>query len=286
MMAYSLTSPELESLHATFLALDNDRSGTISLADLRRAVNSKLKVTDEELQRLFCSMDQTHDNEVHYSEFIAAVMQTRLRLHADLLRETFDRIDVGKTGVITGDDLRRVFNKAGQQEVDDKDIVALIRECGGSPSQVGITFDNFVEHLQCSTACESKRQVTPDCAADCDMPVRIRSSPLMRAANALIDLELERSISSSPRGFEDQRKSQRIRSPLIQRIVSPDIIRVYSGSTPVAAAVEDKQKGPPPLLLPDTPATCTADAAAAGHSSSSPPAVCNLSSSSSSIARL
>ncbi|CAK9080319.1 Hypothetical protein (Fragment), partial [Durusdinium trenchii] len=43
----------------------------------------------------------TQREEIHYSDFLAAMMSTRIALHDDLLRSAFQRFDVDNEGYVT-----------------------------------------------------------------------------------------------------------------------------------------------------------------------------------------
>ena len=51
----------------------------------------------------------SHDGEIHYSEFIAAMLQSTIKITKEIVRETFDLFDVSRTGRITCSDLERVL---------------------------------------------------------------------------------------------------------------------------------------------------------------------------------
>jgi len=144
-MAHHLSSSELEEIREAFLALDVDKNGGITFKELRAALNDQFNVTEEELQGIFEVINVTHDKEIHYSEFIAAVMQTRVHMDKNLLRETFDHLDVNHTGKISKKDLRKVI---GGNKFEDTDISSLMSECQGCTSKSGISFEKFSEHLQ------------------------------------------------------------------------------------------------------------------------------------------
>ena len=47
-----------------------------------------------EAEAMFNSMDTDHDDVIAYSEFLAAAMQGRIKVHEDVLRRTFRKFDV------------------------------------------------------------------------------------------------------------------------------------------------------------------------------------------------
>jgi len=109
MMAWSLSSEERAEVRQSFIAMDKTRSGTITLGELKTALESKFQVPDEEAQIIFSALDSNHDDEIHYSDFLAAMVSTRIKLHDELLSSTFQRFDVDNSGFITTDNLREIL---------------------------------------------------------------------------------------------------------------------------------------------------------------------------------
>jgi calcium-dependent protein kinase len=120
-MAWHLPNKENLKLQAEFLAIDKDQGGTISLSELRELFVQKLQVPEEDLINIFDAMDATYDNEIHYSEFIAAMLSTRVDLHDQLMGLTFRNFDEDLSGYITAGNLCESVGSiyAGKGEVCD-----------------------------------------------------------------------------------------------------------------------------------------------------------------------
>merc|ERR1712232_313007 len=86
------------------------RQGTITLSEMKTALES-LNVQDEQVKQIFAALDTAADQEIHYSEFLAAMVSTRIRLHDELLRSTFERFDCDHSGYITAANLRDVLGE-------------------------------------------------------------------------------------------------------------------------------------------------------------------------------
>jgi len=109
-LAYSLTSRELQDLEKTFLAFDRTGRGTITLDQLAEAMHTHLEVSSQEVQRIFESFDfAANDEELHYTPFIAALLATRVKLHEDKVRAAFEAFDRDGTGFITAESLRGMY---------------------------------------------------------------------------------------------------------------------------------------------------------------------------------
>jgi len=144
MMAHHLSSVEMEEMRNAFLALDADHTGAITRGNFHRALDGLSALDADELDRLFDCANFGHDNEIHYSEFVAAMMQSRIDLTQELVYECFELFDVSRTGVITTSDLKSVF---GGTCFEDAHVDTLISECGGCTPSTGITFERFYRHM-------------------------------------------------------------------------------------------------------------------------------------------
>lgn len=143
MMAWSLSNEERSKVEEYFEELDTHHQGTICLEDLRHVLVDKLHVTDQETCEIFHAMDTTHHDEIHYSDFLAAMVSTRIALHDDLLRATFQRFDIEHTGYITVENLRDVLGDT----FEGLDVSKLLQEA--DMLQDGrIDYDEFVNYLR------------------------------------------------------------------------------------------------------------------------------------------
>jgi calcium-dependent protein kinase len=124
MMAWSLTNDERAQVRDAFLALDKDRSGAISLQEFKQVLEQQFHITDEKAIQAFAALDVNHHDEIHYTDFLAAMVSSRIKLHDDLLKATFHRFDDDNCGFITAEDLRKVLGEAFEGE----DIEHLMQE--------------------------------------------------------------------------------------------------------------------------------------------------------------
>lgn len=153
MLAYSLTSRELQDLEETFLAFDKSGRGTITEEQLAEVMKSHLpEVTSEEVNRIFQCLDFSNDEELHYTPFIAAMLATRVKLHEDKVRAAFESFDRDGSGYITADSLLRVLNRGGPGSniaggnFSKDDAERWIREVDYKGNGV-IDYDGFVNAL-------------------------------------------------------------------------------------------------------------------------------------------
>jgi len=139
MMAWSLSAEDRVELREQFLALDKEQKGTITHNQLKQVLETTFHVDCNEAEELFRSLDYNNDNEINYSEFLAAALQGRVKVHEDILRRTFHRFDIEECGLISADDLRKVLGNHFEG-IDVKDIIAEVDSSGDGK----IDYDEFL----------------------------------------------------------------------------------------------------------------------------------------------
>mmetsp|Transcript_38366 Transcript_38366/g.119345 ORF Transcript_38366/g.119345 Transcript_38366/m.119345 type:complete len:422 (+) Transcript_38366:2-1267(+) len=145
MMAWSLSNEERSSVRDYFISMDKDNNGTISLNELREALKDKFHVPDEEAMRIFDALDTNHDEEIHYSDFLAAMVSTRIKLHDSLLADTFKRFDVDSSGYITRENLQEILG-ASAEDVDRLLLEVDGLNCGQEDGR--ISYPEFVSYMR------------------------------------------------------------------------------------------------------------------------------------------
>lgn len=139
-MAWSMTNEDRSALRESFLAMDKTKSGTITFDEFEACVKARLDLTDAEVKDVFDMLDASKTGVVHYTEFLAAMMASRVQLHDPLLKATFHRFDVCNTGFIEGDDLVKLLD----QSFEGQDLASLLKEADTS-GDGKISYQEFVE---------------------------------------------------------------------------------------------------------------------------------------------
>jgi calcium-dependent protein kinase len=115
-MAWLLSDKETAQVRKEFCAIDTDQQGTISLGELQSLMVQKFGTSEEDILHIFRAMDANHDDEIHYSEFLAAMISTRMDMDDKLLDTAFRNFDTDLSGYITADNLRYAFGDAFEGE--------------------------------------------------------------------------------------------------------------------------------------------------------------------------
>lgn len=148
-MAWSLTNDERAGVREAFLEIDRDRSGAISLGELKTVLVNHLDVGDDKTKAVFDALDTSHHEEIHYSEFLAAMCSSRITLHDQLLQATFRRFDRDDSGFISVDNLKEVLGDS----FEGIEVQAMMDEA--DPNHAGrISYEEFMAYLRGDDALE------------------------------------------------------------------------------------------------------------------------------------
>jgi calcium-dependent protein kinase len=123
----TVTSQEKDHLSKVFHILDKNHDGLLSKEEIIEGFhNSKMKITDEELNSLLTALDSNQNGLFDYTEFIAAVIDKSKLINEERIKKCFDYFDKDGDGHISTAEFREIFT--GNQIVDDKvwdDFIAL-----------------------------------------------------------------------------------------------------------------------------------------------------------------
>lgn len=143
MLSWSLGVEERKQVRDAFLQIDKDRSGTITINEFKQAVEQNLQIDDETLEKAFKALDASHKDEVHYHEFLAAMVASRIHLHDHTLQVAFRRFDVDNSGFITVENLREVLG----QTFEGNEVQSLLSELN-LKNDGAISYDEWLEYLK------------------------------------------------------------------------------------------------------------------------------------------
>ncbi|GAA0186257.1 non-receptor serine/threonine protein kinase [Lithospermum erythrorhizon] len=131
-LASTLDDQELADLHDQFDAIDVDKSGTISLTEMRQALAKDLpwRLKDSRVIEILQAIDGNTDGQVDFSEFVAATLHVhQLEEHnseawKQRSQAAFEKFDVDGDGYITSDELKMHTGLKGSIEplLEEADI--------------------------------------------------------------------------------------------------------------------------------------------------------------------
>merc|ERR1719163_1563386 len=83
-MAWSLTNEERAKVRQVFISMDTNKKGTITLYELKEALTTKFDISADQVKPIFDALDSSQNDEIQYTEFLAAMCSTRIAMHDDL----------------------------------------------------------------------------------------------------------------------------------------------------------------------------------------------------------
>jgi len=108
-IAHKSTSEEIGFLRAAFDRYDSEKNGTISFPEFE-SIMSVFGYSTKESQTLFQNVDLDGSGIIHYTEFLAATLETHGLLEEERLAEAFDRLDSDDSGFISKKNLRGILS--------------------------------------------------------------------------------------------------------------------------------------------------------------------------------
>eukprot|EP00957_Ditylum_brightwellii_P026581 2010183-Ditylum_brightwellii.AAC.1 len=80
-------------------------------------MHSDKHLDNETIENLFEGVDVDKSGQIHYNEFLAALVESQGLITQERLAETFDRLDSTGKGYITKDDLKNVLGTNYNEDV-------------------------------------------------------------------------------------------------------------------------------------------------------------------------
>jgi len=180
MMAWSLSNEERALVRQHFVSLDQNKQGTITLSELKKVLVEKFHISDEETLQIFKALDSNNNEEIHYSDFLAAMVSTQIVMHDDLLRAAFKKFDTDRSGYITVDNLKQILGETFEGE----SIEELLSEVDQLKDN-RISYAEFVSYLR-GEPLEKHAQAATEMI---DAQRRLNSSNSMLKAHPLMKLK-------------------------------------------------------------------------------------------------
>jgi len=153
-MAWSLTNEERNAVRDAFLEMDKNQRGTITLAELKTVLTSRYAITDDQIRNIFDALNTGGNEDIHYSEFLAAMVSTRIAMHDDLLAATFRRFDIDRSGFISRQNLATVLGES----FDGAKVEALLEEADSGKDGL-ISYEEFIQYMKQGRAPHSHSEV-------------------------------------------------------------------------------------------------------------------------------
>lgn len=149
-VAFAMSPSEIDDLRTQFKAMDADGSGTVSLEEFRKGMESHAGMEPEAIEQLFAKIDDDSTGLISYSEFIAASLVNSDLLTSERLSAAFDRLDPDQSGYITSAELQALL----KDTVDANAVAKFIADAdaaGGGEGDGKISKGEFLKLLEENT---------------------------------------------------------------------------------------------------------------------------------------
>jgi len=145
-IAENLSPEEIKGLKQMFNNMDTDKSGTITVEELKIGL-TKLgsKISEAEVQKLMDAVDVDKSGSIDYTEFLTAMMNKhKLEKEEDLLL-AFQHFDKDNSGYISRDELEQAMTEYGMG--DEANIKEVLDEVD-KDKDGNIDYEEFVEMMR------------------------------------------------------------------------------------------------------------------------------------------
>lgn len=148
MMSTVLSETEVENLKATFKAIDENNDGTITQAELSKALKSTgMKDNLESVEQLIKLADVDGDGKLSYNELLLTAVQKRLAAKEERLWDAFCRLDLNQDGKVSVEELKQVLT---HNERDARELI----------SDVDVDGDGMVSYEEFLALWKAKEEAT------------------------------------------------------------------------------------------------------------------------------
>jgi len=148
-IAGQLNEKEIQALRDTFMALDDNGDGLLTLVELKEGLaKAGLKEIPPDLQQLMEEIDSDGSGVIDYTEFLAATLEQRSYVQEDVCWSAFRLFDRNGDGKISPDELKAVLNDNDVQNVAGMQAVAQLLKEVDSNGDGFIDFDEFMTMMR------------------------------------------------------------------------------------------------------------------------------------------
>jgi calcium-dependent protein kinase len=149
-IASQLSEDAIKNLRDTFMKLDNNGDGLLTVAELKEGLQAcGLKEIPPDLQTIMESVDSDGSGVIDYTEFLAATLDKKVYLKEDVCWQAFRIFDRDGDGKITKDELAHVLKDETVKEATGgaEELAKLLLELDTN-GDGEIDFEEFMEMMR------------------------------------------------------------------------------------------------------------------------------------------
>jgi len=143
-IASQLGEDQIKVLRDTFMKLDSNGDGKMTVAELKEGITKAgLKEIPEELQAIMNDIDADGSGEIDYTEFLAATLDKKLYMQEDVCWNAFKNFDRNNDGKISQDELKIILGDNDVANAANCEIAEILKQYDGNGDGV-IDFQEFM----------------------------------------------------------------------------------------------------------------------------------------------
>jgi len=148
-IAHTFREEDLQKLRETFVRLDENQDGTISMAELKASLEQSGPAAQQErLIELMKAMDLDGDGRIDYREFIASSIEKQQYQAESVCWSAFSSFDIDGNGTVSREELQSVLADPRLQGLlQNKSVDQIFEECDVD-NDGKICFEEFYNALQ------------------------------------------------------------------------------------------------------------------------------------------
>jgi len=125
LVAHHAKSQEVEDLRLIFMKLDKSQTGSLSKEEIRTALLEHSKVSEEDIEQIFESLDADGSGRVHYTEWLSATLRPDALATDKAMESVYKFFDLEQNGVVSRGELLRILGS-------DEAVDGVLSQCGHS----------------------------------------------------------------------------------------------------------------------------------------------------------
>jgi len=118
-------------------------------------MQDQFHIEDRQVQEAFDAIDVGHNGEIMYSEFLAAMVSSRISMHDELLQTTFKRFDTDSSGYISAANLREVLGGT----LTPEELNAMMSEIDANHDGK-ISYEEFIHYCRSPHAHDTHKELS------------------------------------------------------------------------------------------------------------------------------